>query len=61
MRDSDSGECVKPQGTYSDSVMATSCTSCPEGLTTAEEGANEASLCFGKKFTVFYGFSHIFI
>ena len=52
MRDADSGDCVKcPRGTYTDMLDASSCTSCPEGQTTVDEGANEASLCFGKKTT----------
>ena len=52
MRDADSGDCVKcPRGTYTDKLDASSCTSCPEGQTTVDEGANEASLCFGEKTT----------
>ena len=46
MKDADLGNCIIcPEGTYSDTVNAASCTSCPEGQTTYGEGQ---SFCFGK-------------
>ena len=54
MRDADSDQCVKcPFGTYSDTVDGT-CTSCPEGLSTGSEGADDSSLCIGKKTSIFF-------
>ena len=47
-RDADSGDCVAcPKGTYSDMIDGDSCTSCPEGKTTLDEGTDDASLRFG--------------
>ena len=52
MRDADSGDCVIcPKGTYSDTVNAVSCTSCPEGETTPESGSDDEGWCFSKKDT----------
>ena len=52
MIDADSNDCVKcPRGTYTDMLDASSCTSRPEGQTTVDEEASEASFCFGKKTT----------
>ena len=48
MRDADSGDCIVcPKGTFSETIDADSCTSCP-GQITFEEGFTMASQCFGK-------------
>ena len=48
----DSGDCLEcPIGTYSDTVGAASCTSCPEGLSTGRKKADDLGLCIGKKTT----------
>ena len=48
MRDGDACNAC-PQGTYSDTVDAASCTSCADGLTTVSEGTYNASDCIGKE------------
>ena len=54
MRDADSDQCVKcPIGTYSDTVGDT-CASCPEGLSTGRDGADDSGLCIGKKTSIFF-------
>ena len=51
MRDPDTGDCMAcPKGTYSETADAASCTSCPEGETTLYGRANDASLCYGKRY-----------
>ena len=57
-RDSDSGDCVAcPIGTYSDTVEATSCTSCAEGESTRYTATGNARLCIGNTlFCVFFNF-----
>ena len=48
-KDPDSGDCVKcPRATYSDTVNATSCTSCPDGQTTYVEGNIALYSCYCK-------------
>ena len=43
-------DCVAcPIGTYTDTADATSCTSCPEGLTTLSEGSWNARECLSKE------------
>ena len=40
-------------GTYSDTPNADSCTSCPEGETTSDEGSTSSSQC-GKKHSILF-------
>ena len=49
-RDSAANECALCRiGTYSDTVNATSCTSCPQGYITSQEGSNRDVQCTGKE------------
>ena len=46
-------ECVPCEiGTYSDTGNADSCTSCPDGETTSQEGSTNSSQC-GNQLTIF--------
>ena len=43
-----------PQGTYSDTESASSCTPCPQGRITANEGSTSSSQCLaGKKLNIY--------
>ena len=51
MKNATSGDCVDcPIGTYSDTVDAASCTSCPEGTTTGYLGSWDAKYCLCKRY-----------
>ena len=55
MKDAISGDCIIClKGTYSDTINAASCTSCPDGQTTPGNGSNDAALCFSKKNIILY-------